>query len=137
MSHATVRQLFESRLIQWADQQDLPVETENVALTPPTSGAFLSIFVLPAQSDGGFLEGGHVTYTGIVQVSIRDRLGGGVAECNRIAELLAALFPQNLRMTAGAFAVQQVSPLSTAPGFVSDGRYVLPVSLRYRADVTP
>lgn len=136
MSTSLVRRLYEQRLIEWADLQDLSVEAENVSIDPPARGAFLSIFVLPATTDGGFLEGGHRALVGVVQISIRDRLGGGVAECNRIADLLAALFPQNLLLTSGGFTVQQITPLSVAPGFASEGRYVVPVSFRYRADVT-
>lgn len=136
MSTTLVRQLYEQRLIAWADLQDLPVEAENVEIVPPAKGAYLSIFVLPAATDGGFLEGGHRALVGVVQISIRDRLGGGVAECNRIADLLAALFPQNLLLTSGGFTVQQITPLSVAPGFASDGRYVVPASFRYRGDTT-
>jgi hypothetical protein len=136
MSDALIRQLVESRLITWADQQGLQVEVENVAMQADPRGAFLSVYLLPAQSSGGFLEGGHVARTGVVQISIRDRLGGGVAECNRIAAMLSGLFPQNLRLTSGDFAIYQLTPLSMGPAFVSDGRYVLPTSFQYRADTT-
>lgn len=133
MSDLTIRQLFERRLIAWADQQGLPVETENTRFTPPADGAYLRVTLLPAETVSDDLAGEHTGYAGLLQIDIFDRTGGGTAETGRIAGLLRALFPVNLLLTEDDFAVQVTRPLSVGTGFPTDGRFMTPCRLRYAA----
>jgi hypothetical protein len=63
-------------------------------------------------------------------------VGVGTAAASSIKEGLAALFPQNLRLTnLEGFTVQQQQPLSEGPGIDGPSTYTIPMSLQYRADI--
>ncbi|MFD1690674.1 phage tail terminator-like protein [Azotobacter chroococcum] len=62
--------------------------------------------------------------------------GNGSGAAEQLAADIDAEFPQNLRLTSGAFAVQIVSPCSQGPAIPGDVTYMIPVSFRYRADAT-
>lgn len=55
-----------------------------------------------------------------------------------MAETLAAdlevLFPLNLRLASGEFAVQIITPCSEGPSISGDTHFMVPVSFTYRAD---
>ncbi len=139
MSHKRVRQLLESRLATWAAARSpaLLIAWENQPFTPP-AGTYLRAFLLPAQTDSQTLDGVHRLYTGVFQVSViaPDSTGPGATE--GIADEIAALFPNNLRLTIAspAFVVQLVSPMSQTQGIQTPDRYTVPVSAQYRADTT-
>ncbi|MEE4465711.1 phage tail terminator-like protein, partial [Azotobacter chroococcum] len=110
MSNRLIRSLYEQRLAAWAAARSLPVAWQNVPFTPPASGIYLRAFLLPADTDSLDLEGAHRLYTGVFQISIVAPNGNGSGDAEQPAADLDAEFPQNLRLTSGAFAVQIVSP---------------------------
>lgn len=134
MSHRIIRSLYEQRLAAWAAARSLPVAWQNVAFTPPASGIYLRAFLLPADTDSLDLEGKHRLYTGVFQVSIVAPNGNGSGAAEQLAVDLDALYPNALRLTSGAFAVQIVSPCSQGPTIPGDTHSTVPVSFRYRAD---
>ena len=135
MSHLKVRNLLETRLADWSAERtySLPIAWQNTPLNLPQA-TYLRAFVLPADTGSDDLEGVHRSYIGIFQITIviSDGLGAGVAEA--IADELAALFPNNLRLTLNGFTVQIIRPLAIGIAQQEPESYALPVSLSYRAD---
>ena len=136
MSTKLIRSIYEQRLAVWAAARSLPVAWQNVAFTPPASGLYLRAFLLPGDTASLDLEGSHRQYIGVLQVSIVAPSGQGSGAAEQLAADLDALFPNNLRLTSGAFSVQIVSPCSTGPVTQDGTSYTLPVWFRYRADTT-
>lgn len=137
MSTKTIRALYEKRLEDWAKARVpvLPIAFENVGFTPPKT-TYLRAFMLPASTTSADLAGEMRDRIGVFQVNIVCPTGKGPGEGQGIAAELDALFPNNLRLTSGAFTVQSVSPLRERPAIPSDDRYTVPVDLQYRSDST-
>ncbi len=137
MSNKIIRSLFESRLKTWAAARSpaLPIAFENNGFDQPT-GTYLRTFMLPADTSSADLAGTLRDRTGIFQINIVCPQDKGPGEGQGISAELDALFPNNLRLTQGAFAVQTVSPVRERRGISSDDRYTVPVDFEYRSDST-
>ena len=137
MSDKLIRSLFEGRLGTWAAARvpALPVAWENVSFTPPAN-TYLRAFLLRGATTSRDLAGDNRNRVGVFQINIVCPAGNGAGAAESIATELDALFPMNLRLSSGAFWVQQVTPLRLwAPD--SSDRYLLPVDFEYRADTYP
>lgn len=139
MTMPRIRQLLEARLSTWAAARSpaLQIAWQNHPFTPP-AGTYLRAFILPAPTDSETMQGSHRLYTGTFQVSViapRDT-GAGAAEA--IAEEIATLFPNALRLSIAspAFALQMITPMQIAAAIDDGNRYTVPVSARYRSDTT-
>ncbi|MBB1599480.1 phage tail terminator-like protein [Variovorax sp. UMC13] len=140
MSEKLIRTLFDGRLSAWAAARvpPLPVAWENVPFTPPAAGApYLRAYLLRGEATSRDLAGDNRNRVGVYQVSISCAPTGGPGAAENIAAELDALFPMNLRLTSGTFAVQQMSPLRTRPPLVDADRYTVPVDFQYRSDTYP
>ena len=137
MSDRIIRSLFESRLKAWADTRvpKLAIAFEDVVFTPP-DGPYLKAFLLPANPDSEDLEGKHIAYRGVFQVSVVTKSGSGRGAAGLIAEDIAALFPNNLALTKSDFSVFVRSPMGTAPALQGETTSTLALSFQYRADTT-
>lgn len=137
MSDRIIRSLFEARLKAWASNRAtaLPVAYEDAPFTPPSDGStYLRAFLLPANPDSLDLEGRHTTYRGVFQVSVITKAGIGRGAAGLIAEEIAALLPNNLRLEKSGFEVFVRSPMSAAGAIQGDTSTTLPLSFQYRAD---
>ncbi len=135
MSTSRIQRLFESRLATWAAARvpALAIAYENVDFTPP-AGAYLACFTLPAETLSDDLAGAHRGYQGIFQINVCVPLQVGKAPASAIADQLAALFPLNLKLTAGGFDVFVRTPLIERAGQPDETHYTLPVDFVYRTD---
>lgn len=135
MSKRQIRAAFESRLSQWAKEQEPPLQAvwQNVAFRP-TTYPYLRTFIIPAPTGSQDLAGEHRAYTGIFQVNVVGETGKGSAQVERVSESLAALFPLNLRMPVADGEVLVYEPMSEGPAMPDGGTYTLPVWCRYRMD---
>ncbi len=137
MSDVIIRSLYEGRLKAWADARSpaLTIAYEDRPFTAPADGsAYLKAYLLPGNTDSEDLAGEHKSYRGIFQISVITKSGIGRGPAEQIADELAALFPNNLRLTKNSFTVFVRSPTSNAPSIQSDTTSALPVSFEYRAD---
>lgn len=137
MSQAIIRAAIEQRLKTWADAEipAVPIAYQNAPFVPP-AGPYIRAFLLPAETNSPFLEGGSRTYIGVYQLSVcaPETTGSAVAEA-LLAEL-EALFTANLRVLQSGVTVIVTSPVSASPAMQEPGLYVIPCRFRYRADVT-
>lgn len=137
MSQKTIRALYEDRLKTWAQVHNpvLPIAYENVPFTPP-AGTYLAVFLLPADTTSKDLAGSLRDRTGVFQINVVCPVGNGPGVGQGIAAELDALFPNNLRLTSGAFTVQSVTPTRERPPVPTVDRFTVPVDLQYRSDST-
>ncbi|KGU87201.1 phage tail terminator-like protein [Pseudomonas mediterranea] len=137
MSDLKIRQLFESRLGAWAAARApaLQIAYEDRAFTPPASDdTYLRAYLMPANTDSQDLEGKHVGYRGVFQVSVVTKAGLGRGPAGVIAEEIQNLYPNNLELTKAGFSVFVRSPMSSAAPIQGDTTSTLPLSFQYRAD---
>lgn len=136
MSNKTIRNLFENRLKAWAAARipAIRVAYQDAPFTPNSGETYLECFQLPATTDSQDLAGEHKLYQGVWQVTIVKPAGTGLVAAGGIEDELAALFPNNLELTSGAFSVFVRSPMSAAPALVGTPYTRVPVSCQYRAD---
>lgn len=137
MSDTLIRGAFESRLAAWASAREpqLSIAYEDVSFDPPADGApYLRAFLMPANTDSTDLEGAHILYQGLFQISIVTAAGNGRGAASAIADEIRVLFPNNLGLTQSGLTVYVMSPLSTAGAIQGDTTTSLPTSFRYRAD---
>lgn len=134
MSNKLCRQAIETRLNTWNAGRAKPyaIAWENAPFSPP-SETYLRCHMLPAQTDSKDLAGNHRCYRGVYQISIYAPINQGSGGAEAIADGLAALFPNNLRLSAGGLSLQVISPVS-AKSAQDEGRYVLHCYFQYRAD---
>lgn len=133
-----IRQLLESRLADWADEQCQPLRIayQNVKFEPPANEPYLRVYILRAKTAAPDLAGQMRTRLGILQVNVVGVEHEGPRQAEEIAGLLEELFPANLRLTDDeGFAVQIIEPGSFGPALPGDGRYMQPISFSYRSDV--
>ena len=131
MSTKLIRSLYEQRLAAWAAARSLPVAWQNVSFTPPASGIYLRAFLLPATTDVPDLAGEYPIYRGVFQISIVAPSGQGSGAAEQLVEDVAAEFPADLLLTAGALSVMIVSPCSQGPAIHDGTSYMVPVSFTY------
>lgn len=136
MSNKLIRNLFEKRIKDWAAARSpvIRVAYQDAPFTPNSGETYLECFLLPATTDSQDLAGEHKLYQGVWQVTIVKPAGTGLVAAGGIEDELAALFPNNLQLTSGAFSVFVRSPMSAAPAQVGTPYTRVPVSCQYRAD---
>lgn len=134
MTQALVRKGFETALKAWAAAQTpaIPIAWENVAFSPP-EGRYIRAFVLPADTGSIDLAGAHRVYAGVFQITLCLPAGTGPGQAETLLAALDALFPVATPLIAGGLRIF-FSPPSAAAPLPEPGRYVVPVSIRYRAD---
>jgi len=135
VSQKIIRAALESRLSTWAAARvpALPVAFEDVPFTP-SGGTYLQAYLLPATTDSPDLEGVMRSFVGLFQINIVTKAGIGRGTAEGIADELAALFPNNLKLVKSGVSVFVRSPCSSPAPILDDATSSLPVSFRYRAD---
>lgn len=136
MSHRTIRQIYEGRLLMWAAARvpALRVEVENVTFAPADDEVYLRSFMLPAGTYSDAIGGDHKVYAGLFQVSVVTPAGKGSGEAEGIVEELADLFPLNTQLSKDGLTVMVLSPVEPGPGISSSNTYTVSASFTYRAD---
>lgn len=135
MSKVVIQQLFEARVQVWAAAQipPVPVVYENVE---SKEQIFVDCYILPTRNIGLFLEGGSIGHKGIFQIEVNASKGFGSGQANRIAQSIVEYFPENLEMTSGEIVVVIDEPPTIEASVTTERRFILPVSISYRSDVT-
>lgn len=136
MSHTRIAALLEARLGEWADAHDIPVAWENNSFDPPNEGLYLQAYAMPATTTTIDLAEKLHVLPGVWQINVIAKAGKGVEPARELADQIAALFPVGLAMTEGTLICYIHTPPTVHRGIPSDTRYVIPVSMSYRADIT-
>ena len=136
MSNKLIRNLLENRLKTWAAARTpaIRVAYQDAPFTPNPGETYLECFHLPATTDSQDLAGTHKLYQGIWQVTIVKPKGKGLPAALAIEDELAALYPNNLKLTSGSFDLFIRSPMGSGPALTDELNARVPVSCQYRAD---
>lgn len=128
MKTSFIRRQLESRLNVWVSQQTEkpPVAWQSVAFTPPASGIWLEVTLLPADTVSGSLAAGE--WKGAFRVNVFGRSGSGSSAVESVAQSIAGHFPAGLDMDG----VKVPRPPSVGRGSSDEGLYMVPVSIRYQ-----
>ncbi len=133
MSNEIIRAAFETRLTPWAATRGLPVAWENVSFTEPV-GVYLRAFLLPGRTRSQDLQRRHKHFMGIYQVSISANINTGSKAAAGLVRELGELFKPETPLVQNGITVFVVDPPYAGPGQNDLDRYVVPVSVEYRAD---
>ncbi len=137
MSHARVRNLFQTALKTYADNKGIRVAFDNVQLKPPPAPneTYLVSHLMPAQTSSGTLSGDHKAFFGVQQITIVSPSGRATSKADEISAELQQEFTVYKRYTdSTGFTVQVMSPLHTPEGKVQNGGWIVPCYFDYRAD---
>lgn len=136
MSNAIIRAAFESALQTWAAAQSpaFQVAYENVALNPQPAATYLRAFLLPAETGADDLAGVHRRFSGVFQVSVVIPVGVGSGPAAAVAAGLDGIFSPATPLVRSGVRIFITGPVSVAPGITEPDRFVVPISVRYRAD---
>ena len=135
MSHARVRNLFQTALKAYADNKGLRVAFDNVQFTPTTNETYLVSHLMPASTNSGTLSGDHKAFVGVSQITIVSPSGRATSQSDEISLELQQEFTVYKRyIDSTGFTVQVMSPLHTPEGKVQNGGWIVPCYFDYRAD---
>lgn len=134
--HLKIREIFESSIYVWGQDNNIPVSIESLQIAPETTAKLLQVIVKPVVTRSRTLAGvDHTQYSGVVQINILVPKGEGVYDANEIAGELAELFPIYSLQSGDGFKVMVMTPLEIMDGIDGVTKYNLPVRWTYRADV--
>lgn len=131
MSRARIRAALEMALS--GISPSLPTAWENTAYTPVVGKPYQRAAILTA---GSAAEEIGRTYNrrGVFQISLHYPPGTGPAEADARADLIAATFYRGATFTKDGLTVSIMGAADPLPPLDDDqGRYVLPVSITFRA----
>ena len=143
MSEQLIRKAFETRLATWAAAQTpaLPVAYQNAAFSLPKEdtaangyGRYVRGFLLPGQMRSRDLLGKHREYVGIYQISLVLALNRGTRDAMDLTTSLDAVFSPGPPLVQDGFNVWITDPISPAAPLPETDRYVVPVSVYYKAE---
>lgn len=133
MSIAKVRAALETRLGTLTPA--LSTAYENAAFTPVAGTPYQRVFLLPATPDNEVLGCDYYREIGIFQVSLYYPVNGGPGTAQARAQLLRTHFKRSTTMTSGGVTTTVSATPAIATAFVDGDRYVIPVSIPYRAEI--
>ena len=134
MSQVKVRTALEETLA--AMTPALATALENVRFTPPAANVpYQKAFVLFAEPDDP--EAGHSLHfeRGIFQVTLMYPLQTGDGTARARAEAIRAIFYRGASFTNSGITVVVVNTPEAGQGVVEDGRWSIPVKIRFLAQI--
>lgn len=138
MSSTIIRKLFNTRLIEFADDNDIACAVDNQGFDPTKNardGRYLDAILLPANTVSNDLAGAHRGFRGVYQIDICTRRRVGTSVGDDVADLLAAKFSVNLRLIdSGGLVVQVMTPLRVPEGRQSKAGWMISTSFGYSSD---
>lgn len=109
------------------------VQYENSAFTPVAGEVYVAESLIPASTVPMGLAGSD-SLEGIYQVLVYGMAGENKGAAFNAADEVADLFPRGLRLTSGSITTT-ILRVERATGFQSGDRFVVPLSIYYRAAV--
>lgn len=133
MSQVVIRKLLENHLKALAPS--FPTAWENADYKPVTGTAYQEPFLLPTIPDNSSLGSGHYIELGLFQVNVKYPQGKGANPAQSKAEAIKAHFQRATTLTENDIILVITQTPRIAPAFVSDGWYVVPITINYQADI--
>ncbi len=128
-----IMQAMNERVSVFASSKGMPVAYENDLFTPP-SGPYLRAFLLPSQTVAAAVGvNAYNTHRGHYQVDAVYPANEGWGPCAEMAEDVRQYFKRGTRLLTNALVIDGAY---TGPGWREEGRYIIPVTVSYRAELT-
>ena len=132
MSEA-IMQAMNYKLSTFASSKGMLVAYENDLFTPP-SGPYLRAFLLPSQTVAAAVGvSAYNTHRGHYQIDAVYPTNEGWGSCAEMAEDVRQYFKRGTKLLSDALVIEGAY---TGPGWRSEGRYIIPVTVSYRAELT-
>ena len=133
MSGYSIMAAFNNSLSSFAASQGVSVAYENVSFTPPNDTPYLRSHLLPSETVASALgTSAYNRHRGYFQVDAVYPINDGWGACATMAEAIRKQFKRGTTL-AGNITVERSYVL---PGLRDEGRYVIPVVIHYRADIS-
>ncbi len=132
MSTLRINDLFEARLVDWAEMNNVKYSLANVVFTADES-IHLEPFIVPELSVVLGLAQEAETYSGNYQINIVMRKGIGAKMGYQLAEEVISLFPRGLVLAEDTFNCYVNAGGNILPAIIKDDLYTLPVTIGYWA----
>lgn len=132
MSTLRINDLFESRLVSWAESHNVKYSLANIDFTAD-DGIHLEPFIVPETPALQDLAQEMRTYSGSYQVNIVMKKGIGAKAGYQLAEEVVSLFPRGLVLAEDAFNCYVNAGGNILPAVAKDDLYTLPVTIGYWA----
>ena len=135
MSVAKIRRALEAQLNGMAPA--IALAWENAPYTPVAGTPYARIFLLPTEPENPTFGAGDTfrRERGLFQISLFYPLQVGPADAAARAELIRTSFPRGASFTSGGVTVIIERTPEVAPALYEPDRYVLPVRIRYFANI--
>ena len=139
MSASEIRAALSGRLDALATVLTLPIAWEGEEFDP-TGAAFLRAQIFRSSTRRPWIQtGGDHIGVGILQVTVNQPMGpeGGspAMAADRIADRVAAWFPEDLRLPVAGPFLRIIRMPHVAGGFPDDAFWVVPVSIEFEASL--
>lgn len=134
MSAVVIRSLLEAALA--AMTPALATAWENVPFTPVTGAAYQRAHLLLSEPDSIEMSGGHYREQGFLQVTLCYPLNAGAVPAAQRAELIRDTFYRGKTLNGSGISLIVEEHPEIMPGVVEEDRYVLPVRVRFFANIT-
>ena len=129
MSNASIRAALATQL----NTLGIPTAWENSNFTPPTGQVYLTEALLPNETLSiGVSSASSDDFGGIYQVLVNAPAGRGKGAAVAVAEQVVGAFVKGASLTYSGVTVR-VLRSSQNPAIIDGERYVIPVSINYRA----
>lgn len=126
-------QAMNTKLAAFAATKTITVAYENDLFTPP-SGAYLRGFLLPSQTVAAAVGvSAYNTHRGHFQIDAVYPANDGWGSCAEMAEDIRQYFKRGTKLLSNALVIESAY---TGPGWREEGRYIIPVTVSYRAELT-
>ena len=135
MSHKAVRAALETALNTWATDNILPIAWQNRPYTPTVGTKYARAYLLPAETQNPSLGDTHKRLIGILQVSLYLPQGNGAGDAETLADSLCTAFARGQSYIASGVTVRVLDSPSVHPALDDTGWFVVPVDVRYQADI--
>lgn len=133
MSIAKVRTALEIALHTMTPALATAWENQDFSPTPDTP--YQAAHLIPATPENSTMGDRHYRERGIMQVTLSYPVNGGSSAAMARAELIRSTFFRGASFTSGGVTTRISAKPEVGRGMVVNDRWVLPVSIRYFADV--
>lgn len=135
MSHSAARNLFATKLTEYATTKGIRVSYDNFKLTPSANETYLETHLIPASTTANTLGGDHKRFVGLYQIKVIVGSGIATAASAKIVDELQTVFPvDSLYTDVNGFTVQVISPVHSPEGKVQEGKWIIPCYFEYEAN---
>lgn len=129
----SIRRALEIRLAAMTPALDTAYE--NIPFTPVSGTPYQRANMLPANPDNPSQGGTHYLEIGIFQVSLFYPNDVGSATAQARADAVRVWFKRGTTLTHGGINTTVIATPAKAPAFNDGDRYVIPISIRYQANI--